>query len=166
MYSAIAIANYFIQNALEKGVGLTNLRLQKTLWFAHATFYHDKGRRLFDDPVVAWPLGPVVPSVYYLARPYGARPISDLLTAFDLENGVHIPLVKQDDAEVNSHLADISRILQGVETSRLVALSHRPDGAWYKTLTDVGIDPKAGNLADIIPRNLTILDKTIQELGK
>ena len=165
-YSAIAIANYFIQKALDRGEGITNLRLQKVIYFAHATYYSSKHKRLFDDPVAAWPLGPVVPNVYYAVKAQGGSLVTDLIPIFVPKEGICVPLVREDDKETLAHLDAISRIFNGVETGKIVALSHQPGGAWYKTLEDKGINPKDPNLANLIPRNLTILDDDIETLGK
>ncbi|MBQ4480508.1 MAG: DUF4065 domain-containing protein [Victivallales bacterium] len=165
-YSATAIANYFIQETTANDELLTNLRLQKILYFAHATYYKKNHKRLFDDPIVAWFLGPVVPSVYYAVKSLGTNVITDLLTVYDQEKGICIPVVRPDDADIKEHLSQIKKLFEHVTTSTMVALSHQPDGAWFKTLKDKGIDPTCEDLSSRIPRNLTILDADIETLGK
>ena len=59
-YPAIAVANYFIDKSKE----LTNMRLQKMVFFCHARWLKEQGRPLITEPVVAWPHGPVTPVLY------------------------------------------------------------------------------------------------------
>lgn len=69
-YSAQSISDRFICYELEKTVAdkifeptLTNLKLQKLLYFAQKEFIK-KGEILFDDKIKRWAYGPVVPTVY------------------------------------------------------------------------------------------------------
>lgn len=56
---------------------VTNLRLQKLLYYAQGWSLAMRGRALFGDPIEAWNLGPVVPSVYHRYRRFGGRAIND-----------------------------------------------------------------------------------------
>ena len=56
---------------------VTNLRLQKLLYYAQGWSLALRGRALFDDPIEAWDLGPVVPSVYHRYRRFRGRAIND-----------------------------------------------------------------------------------------
>jgi len=66
LYTAITIAEYFLSlNDPDAGDVMTNLHLQKLLYYAqgwHGALFH---RPLFAEPLEAWMHGPVVPSVYY-----------------------------------------------------------------------------------------------------
>lgn len=58
-YVALAVAKYIL--SLQP---MTNLRLQKTLYFIQVAFLLTRERGIFDDEIEAWQYGPVVPSVY------------------------------------------------------------------------------------------------------
>lgn len=63
--SAIDIANYFLVLVNRKeGDAMTHLKLQKLLYFAQGTSLALNGILLFDEPLKAWPHGPVSSSVY------------------------------------------------------------------------------------------------------
>ena len=66
-YSAMKIANFFIELAHKKQREITPLKLQKLLYFAHGwhLVLDDEGEALLDEKIEAWRYGPVVPSVYY-----------------------------------------------------------------------------------------------------
>lgn len=74
-YSALDVARYIITKCslLEKPV--SNLKLQKMLYFVWVDFYKQTHRYLFGDDICAWKLGPVVPDVYYEFCSHAGRPI-------------------------------------------------------------------------------------------
>ena len=63
---AIDVANFFIDlyNSVPEGQ-VTNLSLNKLLYFAQGHSLAENGKPLFDEPIEAWQYGPVVPSVYH-----------------------------------------------------------------------------------------------------
>ncbi|RKV95130.1 MAG: DUF4065 domain-containing protein [Candidatus Saccharimonas sp.] len=75
------IAAYFVKlsNAKEEN-DLTNLKLQKILYFAQGVWLgENKGKNeLFSDEIEAWKLGPVVREVYSEYAVCGASPITEL----------------------------------------------------------------------------------------
>jgi len=80
---AMTVAKWFVDRANsefidEGGVaeGLTNLKLQKLLYFSQAVSLSLKGEPLFDDKIVAWKFGPVVPTVYEALKIYGNNPVA------------------------------------------------------------------------------------------
>jgi uncharacterized phage-associated protein len=74
MYSAEQAAGYIVEKCIRDGQLISNLQLQKILYYAQRVFLQ-AGSRLFDDDFEAWPFGPVVPSVYYKYCAYGTMPI-------------------------------------------------------------------------------------------
>lgn len=76
LYNAMAVADYIINYCYEKKNPISNLQLQKVLYFAWVEYYKFIRRYLFGDPICAWQFGPVVPEVYYEYCAYGGRPIN------------------------------------------------------------------------------------------
>ncbi len=79
-YSAIDIANWFLnenrkQMNFEDSEFITNLKLQKLLYYAQGCYLAKKGECLFDDDFLAWEHGPVVRVIYDKFRKYGANGI-------------------------------------------------------------------------------------------
>ena len=73
---AVEIAYYLIALAREKGFSITNLKLQKMLYFIQREEIRN-GRVAFEDRIEAWQYRPVIPNVYYRFAGYG--PISIVL---------------------------------------------------------------------------------------
>ena len=64
-YKALDIANKIISKTdLEHGDTISNLKLQKMLYYQQGFHLAYFGTPLFDEDIVAWQYGPVVPSVY------------------------------------------------------------------------------------------------------
>lgn len=85
--TAERIADFFIQKAVDakhEGELITNLKIQKLLYYAYAWHYSLQKERLFDDTIEAWDYGPVVPRIYYKYKPYGHRAIEETETNPDL----------------------------------------------------------------------------------
>ena len=74
--SALTIANAFIRlSEPDRGDELTNLKLQKLLYYVqgfHLALYDSK---LLEEGVYAWEHGPVVPEVYHAVKQYGSNTI-------------------------------------------------------------------------------------------
>ncbi|EUJ41990.1 Panacea domain-containing protein [Brochothrix campestris] len=73
-YDALDIAKYIIGKS--EG-GISNLRLQKTMYFLQGEYLAEYGKPLFDDIIEKWRLGPVTPSVYYNYNQFGSNPITE-----------------------------------------------------------------------------------------
>lgn len=50
--------------------GITNLKLQKILYFAQAYYLAKLGKPLFKESIEAWNYGPVVPEIYHKYKRY------------------------------------------------------------------------------------------------
>lgn len=64
-YDAVDIGRTTVRLSLDNSLWLTNLKLQKLLYFAWIEYFRTEKKALFDDDFEAWKYGPVVPSVYY-----------------------------------------------------------------------------------------------------
>lgn len=75
MYKAILVAKYIVNYSNSVGNPISNLKLQKLLYYTQAAFLVEKNEKCFDDKIVAWAFGPVVPEVYQVYRVYGREDI-------------------------------------------------------------------------------------------
>ena len=73
--SAAQLARYVIWYANEKNIPITQLKLQKLLYFIQVAYLRQAGDILFDDPIEAWEYGPVVRSVYIDYCDNGSLPL-------------------------------------------------------------------------------------------
>ena len=78
MYNAIVIANYIIEYEHSQSRSISNLKLQKLLYFVQANFFRRLGIPCFSDKIEAWSFGPVVVNVYHAYKYYGGLDITKL----------------------------------------------------------------------------------------
>ena len=114
MYNALMIAKYIICHCRETGRPVSNLKLQKLLYFVQAEFLVSTGYPCFFNRIEAWELGPVVPDVYHEYKAYGSGVI--ILT---LNCEVDIP---QKDQKIIDRIVDLCNQFTA---SSLVELTHR-----------------------------------------
>lgn len=73
MFSAQDIADYFLALVdRDEGELLSNLKLQKLLYYAQGFYLALYDKPLFEDRIEAWTHGPVVPVVYHNYKKYGS----------------------------------------------------------------------------------------------
>lgn len=136
-YSAKEIAKYIITKCFNLDQPVSNLKLQKMLYYLWVDFYKKTGRMLFCDNICAWQLGPVVPDVYYEYCSHAGRPIL----------GNYATGIKPEDEKI---LDSIISDYINVSANELVSRTHTRGSAWDSVYRD-----GAGN-RNIIPFDLII----------
>jgi len=71
------VANFFIYLANETGSFVSNLKLQKLVYYAQAWYLALYDDSLFPEDFQAWVHGPVIPALYAKYKSYQWRPISE-----------------------------------------------------------------------------------------
>ena len=77
MYNVMDVARVIVNYSIEIGKPVSNLKLQKLLYFVQVAFIREYGEPCFEEPIVHWRHGPVVESVYQKYKSYGAENITD-----------------------------------------------------------------------------------------
>lgn len=79
MISAKDVAQFFIMKGLDdEESGITNLKLQKLLYYAKGFHQAIFDTALFQEKLQAWAYGPVVPEMYHEYKKYGGGLITEL----------------------------------------------------------------------------------------
>lgn len=126
MAKAKQVASFFIEKSsqLNENNDLTNLKLQKMLYFAQVEHLQEFKTALFDAPIEAWQYGPVVHEIYEWLKGCGAYQISK----FDVETSTN----GLDDTTV-SFLERIWEKYRRYSAFGLVDKTHEDGSAWSKT---------------------------------
>jgi uncharacterized phage-associated protein len=75
-HRAIDVANAFVAlSEPDFGDIMSNLKLQKLLYYTQGVSLAILNKPIFEEPVVAWEYGPVVENVYHAFRDFGAGAI-------------------------------------------------------------------------------------------
>ncbi len=70
--------DFFLKkNTPEFGDNISNLKLQKLVYYAQGFHLALFGKELFSEDIIAWEHGPVVEKLYYKYNQYGSAPIPE-----------------------------------------------------------------------------------------
>ncbi len=75
-YSPDAIANFFIRGCDPHEFGLTPMKIQKLVYFAHGWHLAVRDSPLISEGVQAWQFGPVIVSLYHSLKEHGDTPVT------------------------------------------------------------------------------------------
>lgn len=143
MYTALQIAHFIINLCNQNGRPVSNLELQKILYFLQ--LYHMRsynGALLFSDDICAWKYGPVVPSVYNIYNGYGGGLIRNFYDCSDINLGIQ------------QLLAPVIISLEQRGSWNLVDLTHGHGTPWEITYN------KGDGNRDVISNELIMNDRT------
>lgn len=93
--TAAAVADYILSYAQQRGIPVTNLKLQKLLYFCFGCYLARTGEVLFDDPLEAWPKGPVQPDQWRRFNDFGKLPITVIEGAAAMATGVRSDVINE-----------------------------------------------------------------------
>jgi uncharacterized phage-associated protein len=131
MYDVRDIANFILDFSDERGVPISNLSLQKLLYFVHGWFYS-----LYDQPLIknkfeAWQYGPVQRVIYDQFKSYKSDPIKGSRAKYiDPLSGNTVyrePKLSKDHASI---IIGVLEKYQRYTPGQLVEESHVEDGPW------------------------------------
>lgn len=108
-------SDYIIRFSHEHGDLVTNLKLQKLLYYAqawHLVFYDEP---LFNERFEAWVHGPVQPDVYRDFKQFGWNPIT------------YDPGDIRLDETIKRHLDEVMEVYGGISSYNLERLTHQED---------------------------------------
>ncbi len=139
-YSAVAVANAFIQRAIDGEIpDLTPMKLQKLMFYAQSWSLKLYGEPIFDDFFAKWQYGPVIPSLYHKVKRYGASNITRKIKDVEFEDDEFFyvqPTVLSSDSKVNNLIDRIVEVYGELRGTQLSYLTHLPGTAWYVTEKD------------------------------
>jgi len=85
MLNALTLAKYIVTKCTTDHCPISNLQLQKILYYIQVYFLKNAGGPVFSDEIEAWKFGPAVPEVYYYFCGFGSMPIEiDYKTSLDI----------------------------------------------------------------------------------
>lgn len=82
IYSALDIAKYVITFCFGEGNPISNLQLQKILYYIQGYSFALRDEEAFEEEILAWQYGPVIKGVYDFFSVYAAMPIENI---FEIE---------------------------------------------------------------------------------
>jgi len=123
MASAIAVAQRFLDLAAAEGKALTNMQLQKLVFFAHGVHLAGFDAPLIDEPVKAWDFGPVIPELYEKLRQFGRDYVTGEL-APDLRETI------ESDPQADEAIMAVWEAYRKHTAFQLSQITHLPKTPW------------------------------------
>ncbi|MBY5592054.1 SocA family protein [Rhizobium leguminosarum] len=130
-YDPRAVANLMLDEADRLGIQLTNLSLQKLLYFAHGIYLMQTKTPLVSGYFEAWQYGPVHPSAYRAFKDAGSSAITFRATGQDILTGQPRAITTPSDVRLIGLLQQVLNSYGRMPTGRLVDLSHAKDSPWW-----------------------------------
>lgn len=124
------VANYMLDVADSREFELTNLSLQKLLFFAHAISLVECQFKLVSGYFEAWQYGPVHPTVYEAFKAAGANSIKFRAQGFDPVTRKGTPLGELTHREAKQVCERVIVQFGRMTAGRLVDIAHAKGGAW------------------------------------
>jgi uncharacterized phage-associated protein len=131
-YDGRAVANYVLDVCSVQGRALTNLSLQKIVFFCHAWCLARLKKPLVRHEFEAWDYGPVLQYLYHDFNEYGSLPISSRAVGINPQTGAKEEVRCQFESDVQQLLDEVIGFYGRRTAGELVKLSHVPDGPWFK----------------------------------
>lgn len=129
-YDPRSICNLILDEADKAERPITNLALQKLLYFAHGLHLVETKSPLVMGFFEAWQFGPVHPVAYRAFKSARANPIQFRASLQDPFTRIAIPLPDVTDCDVKARAGRIVAMYAGMTPGRLVEISHAKAAPW------------------------------------
>ncbi|SEO04247.1 Uncharacterized phage-associated protein [Paracoccus alcaliphilus] len=130
-YDGRSIANFVLDFCERNGRTVTNLSLQKIVYFCHVWSLIELGKPLIRHKFEAWEYGPVLPYLYREFKGFDRSPIMGRAKQIDPMTGQHRIVECSFDHETDVMLSKIVAFYSRLRASDLVELSHAEGGPWH-----------------------------------
>jgi uncharacterized phage-associated protein len=147
-----AVADYILAVASDSGEPVSNLKLQKLVYYAQAWSLALRSEPMFPEKVKAWVHGPVVPQLYHRFTEYGHLPIPE-----DPERPTSLTDEERD------LLDDVLEVYLGFSSWDLERLTHSEE-PWIEART--GTPPDEPSDAEIAPATMAAFYRARSETAE
>ena len=130
------VANFVLDRADDQGRDITNLDLQKIIYFLHGHHLVRYQEPLVEGEFEAWTYGPVHRVIYDAFRVYNDTPIDGRATAFDPIRRKRRELPALDDKRATELICEVAGRYLDMPTYSLVQLTHSEGTPWSRTVHD------------------------------
>lgn len=138
--TASTAANFILSEAHRRGIKMTNLKLQKLLYYAQAWHLAIIDKPLFPERIEAWVHGPVVPPVFGSFKHHRWNPIPD-------PGNVSIPAGDQR-WPLAHHIGEVMDTYGNLSGSQLETLTHTED-PWRLARKGIPADQSSNEIISV-----------------
>ncbi len=131
------VADYILAFANEVGESVTNLKLQKILYYVQAWHLANFSKPLFDEDFEAWVHGPVLPNLYQQYKDFKSAPITTKLQEKNVE--------KRFQKKTLEFLQEVIRVYMPSGGYQLELMTHQED-PWVNARKGCKLDEGCNNV--------------------
>lgn len=131
MYSAKAVANFFLQKGDDDNIPISPMKILKLVYVAHGWYLAMVGKPLIKDKIEAWEYGPVIPELYHEFRHFGRGIIKGraqeriIPTISTIENQV-----SEVEFTTEQFLDAVWNAYKDFTAAQLSSMTHQPNTPW------------------------------------
>lgn len=114
IYNALDIAKHVVQYSHDNQYGISNLKLQKILYFIQAQFLITYDEPCFYDDIIAWDSGPIVEAVYQEYKFFGSGTIPSIY------HSIVPDIIHPRDATLIDEVIDMCKNYSATDLLRLI----------------------------------------------
>jgi uncharacterized phage-associated protein len=133
-YSAIAVANAFIDIANKHDQGLSPMKLQKLVFIANGWLLAVENEPLVETNFEVWRHGPVEPNLYHALKKYGRDDVKTKISSWSVSKDgdfhTHTPIIPDKDSLTHELLKEVWDVYGDVDGITLSEITHLPDSPW------------------------------------
>lgn len=147
-----AIANFVLDEAAAAGVRLTNISINKIVYFICAEHLAKFGQPLVKAKIEAWKYGPVFRELYSEFKVCQDRPIEKRAEKINPHSGKRETCRLDSEEPIVNDLRIWCRTYMRLSASQLVELSHAEDGPWDRVFFHGGTSNPGMHISDEVIR--------------
>ena len=133
-----AVANFVLDFCDARGRRITNLSLQKIVFFCHVWTLIRLGKPLVRHQFEAWQFGPVLQYLYREFKNFDNHPIVGRAKKIDPRTGNSVTVKYTLDSETEELLSRVVDFYSRLPPADLVQMSHAKGGPWEKVWNHQG----------------------------
>lgn len=130
-YDVRGVANFVLDLADGERERVSNLRINKIIYFLHVGFLREFGRPLVSAKIEAWDHGPVFREVYHQFKKFGRSEITSRAAKINISTGLYetasVDLEECEREFIKERCKQLLKVAAGV----LVEKSHEEGGPWH-----------------------------------
>lgn len=152
MHDARAISNLILAKFDASNFEISNLKLNKVLYFIHGMYLAKAATSIVRNHFEAWDHGPVVRVVYHQFKEFGEDPITKTAEHLNYATGKVEPIgFGEIQAETREFIFQVAEHYVRFPAWKLREITHEPGGPWHQVFASGASDR---GLRDRIPNEL------------
>lgn len=132
VFDVRALANFVLSLADRNGVSVTNMALNKLVYFVHCDYLIERGQPLVKAKIEAWQHGPVFREIYHEFKKWEDQPILSRASKVDPDSGELVEAAADFEVDDKRYIAELVDRYLNFSAAQLRAISHAEDGPWHK----------------------------------